>query len=136
MCCESEPPKKSSPPLPVSNHNKPTAVQPEPVNEYKKQIEELERELELNRQRMKAQEELLRKIEQTYAAPSEKMGWDSFDVTHKIGDGGFGEVFLAELKANQEKGIKEKYAIKRVLKQHILEEKVKISLELEKKILQ
>lgn len=34
----------------------------------------------------------------------------------KIGSGGFGDVFLAELKENKAKGITEKYAIKRVVK--------------------
>lgn len=27
--------------------------------------------------------------------------WNSFEVTHRIGGGGFGDVFLAELKDNK-----------------------------------
>ena len=30
--------------------------------------------------------------------PDKKIKWNSFEVTHRIGGGGFGEVFLAELK--------------------------------------
>jgi serine/threonine protein kinase len=52
-------------------------------------------------------------IEKMYPAPK-PIKWDSFDVIGKLGKGGFGEVFLAELRENKAKGITEKYAIKRV----------------------
>jgi len=48
-----------------------------------------------------------------YPAPK-PIKWESFDIIGKLGKGGFGEVYLAELKENKEKGIVEKYAIKRV----------------------
>lgn len=70
-----------------------------------------------------------------YPAPK-AVKWESFEIIGKIGSGGFGEVFLAELKENKAKGINEKYAIKRVIKNEIYRKKLTANIKLEKKILQ
>lgn len=64
------------------------------------------------------------------------MKWENFQITNLIGEGGFGQVFLGELKENKFKGIKEKYAIKRILKSKIADNKLFASIKLEKDILQ
>ena len=53
------------------------------------------------------EQEIIKTFEHMYPLPTGKhsIKWNSFDVTHRIGGGGFGDVFLAELKDNQEKGI-------------------------------
>jgi len=37
--------------------------------------------------------------------PPKTVKWESFEIINKIGSGGFGDVFLAELKENKAKGI-------------------------------
>lgn len=47
--------------------------------------------------------EIIKTFERMYPLPAGKASikWNSFDVTHRIGGGGFGEVYLAELKDNK-----------------------------------
>ena len=58
---------------------------------------------------------MIKAFEQVYS-DRKAIRWSSFDVSHRIGGGAFGDVYLAELKQNKAKGIIEKYAIKRVSK--------------------
>ncbi len=53
------------------------------------------------------EEEIIKTFERIYPLPPGRhpIKWNSFDITHRIGGGGFGDVFLAELKDNKEKGI-------------------------------
>lgn len=75
-------------------------------------------------------------LEKFYPPPTDKkINWDSFDITHKIGSGGFGDVFLGNLKENKTRGIVDQYAIKRIVKQRVHERKLTSSIQLEKKIL-
>jgi serine/threonine protein kinase len=41
------------------------------------------------------------------------VNWDSFDILGRVGKGGFGEVFVAELKTRKQE---QRYAIKRMRK--------------------
>lgn len=65
------------------------------------------------------------------------MKWNDFIIRYLIGTGGFGEVFLGELKENKEKGFtKQNYAIKRVKKADVIKKRLTESIRLEKKILE
>lgn len=50
--------------------------------------------------------------------------FNDFEIEGKLGEGGFGAVFLGQLKENMEKGIIEKFAIKLVSKKKLREHNV------------
>lgn len=56
--------------------------------------------------RHRSDEEIMGELERYYPPPiDKKIGWESFEITHKIGSGGFGDVFLGELKENKLRGM-------------------------------
>ena len=80
---------------------------------------------------MHSDEEIMGELERYYPPPvDKKIGWDSFEITHKIGSGGFGDVFLGELKENKARGVFQRYAIKRIVKQKVHERKLTSSIQL------
>lgn len=58
------------------------------------------------------------------------MKWTDFNILYLIGSGGFGEVFLGELKENQTEGIVQRYAIKRMKKADVIKKRLTESLRL------
>lgn len=55
---------------------------------------------------IRAEEEIMKEIEENYPLPADKISlcWEHFEISHRIGAGGFGEVFLGELLENKRKG--------------------------------
>jgi hypothetical protein len=49
----------------------------------------------------------MRTLEEKYPIPKDKksLKWSDFEITHRIGSGGFGEVFLGELLDSKKRGI-------------------------------
>ena len=64
------------------------------------------------------------------------MRWNDFIVSYLIGSGGFGEVFLGELKDFKGEGTNQRYAIKRMKKADVYKKRLTESIRLEKKILE
>ena len=52
------------------------------------------------------------------------MEFEDFHIEGKLGEGGFGVVYLGQLKENMQNGITEKYAIKKVSKELLLKKRV------------
>ena len=77
------------------------------------------------------------RLEQIYHHTDQnlRLTWESFRIVHKIGSGGFGDVFLGELKANCEKGVRKPFAIKRIPKEVVLSQHMAHAIQLEKRIL-
>ena len=82
-------------------------------------------------------EDLLSRLEQIYRPTNAntKLTWESFKVAYKIGHGGFGDVFLGELKENAERGVFQPFAIKRIPKEQVLAQHMTSAIQLEKRIL-
>ena len=64
-----------------------------------------------------------------------KITWDSFEFTHELGHGGFGYVFLGELKHIKAKGIVKKYAVKCIQKDRLKGASLLKCIQLERNIL-
>lgn len=66
---------------------------------------------------------------------NKRLKWEDFQIDGKLGKGGFGKVYLAQLKSNVQQGITEKYAIKRVIKKDIIDSNLVECLKVERDIL-
>lgn len=64
-----------------------------------------------------------------------KINFNDFEVSGKYGEGSFGIVLAVHLKAEMEKGVMMKYAMKRIPRDKLVNHKTMVSMKLEREIL-